>query len=64
MSMPAVATESKPIYTPLLVDANGFQVDVHVIASVSNKPGLPVLVPLYAVIVPAVAVIFHAVVII
>ena len=61
--MPPVDTESNPIYTHLRVDVNGLQVDVPVIASVSNEPGLPVMVPLDAVcVLPAVAVILHAVV--
>ena len=35
---------------PLLVDVNGVQVDVPVIAGVSHEPVLPVMVPLYAVV--------------
>ena len=43
--MPSVAIESNPIYTPLLVGVQGFQVDVPVITNVSNDPLLPVIPP-------------------
>ena len=52
---PPVATESNPIFMPLLVDVNGFQVDAPVIARVSTETGLPAMVPGFAVILHAVA---------
>ena len=55
ISIRPVATESNPMFMPLLVDVNGFQVDAPVIARVSTEPGLPAMVPDVAVILHAVA---------
>ena len=45
VSIPPVATGSNPIYTPLLVGVQGFQVDVPVITDVPYDPCLPPTVP-------------------
>ena len=45
ISIPPVAIDSNPKYTPLLVGVQGFHVDVRVITNVSNDRVLLVISP-------------------